>query len=77
MTSVDMYCATAAATCNLENAYKGHTVLEYLTGEVPRTHRDPVTKQQLQDMVGDVDSEFLTQLQALLAETDTFGTDRP
>ena len=45
-------------------------MLECLTGEVPQTHRDLVTKQQLQNIVGNVDSEFLTQLQALVAETD-------
>ena len=40
---LDMYCATAAAACNLEYTQNGHTVLEYLTGEIPRTHKDLVT----------------------------------
>ena len=38
-----MYCAMATATCNLEHVFNGHTVLEYLTGEVPRTPELPCT----------------------------------
>ena len=37
---VEMYCASAASVCNLEHVFNGHTALEYLIGEVPRTHRD-------------------------------------
>ena len=35
---LDMYCAAATAACNLEYLYHGHTVLEYLTGEVSALH---------------------------------------
>ena len=68
---LQMYCATAAAACNLEYVFDGHTVLEYLTGEVPRTQRDTATTFAAdlagigQDVLG---STFVQQLRGLLHE---------
>ena len=65
-----MYCAAATAVCNLEYIYQGHTVLEYLTGEVPRTHRDMVLPASIPDILGDVDSDFLVKLRTVLTESN-------
>ena len=42
--------------------------MEYLTGEVPRTHRDIVHPADVPDILGDIDDEFLEQLRSLLLE---------
>ena len=42
--------------------------MEYLTGEVPRTHRDLVRPADVPDILGDIDDEFLEQLRSLLLE---------
>ena len=63
-----MYCASAASVCNLEHTHNGHTVLEYLTGEIPRTHRDLVTQTEIPEILHGLDSEFLDQLKHLLHE---------
>jgi len=65
---LDMYCASAASVCNLEHTHNGHTVLEYLTGEVPRTHRDLVTRTEIPEILHGLDSDFLDQLKHLLHE---------
>lgn len=66
---MDMYCAAATAACNLEYLYKGHTVLEYLTGEIPRTRSNLAhCTEQIPDVLGTVDSSFLRQLRSLLRE---------
>ena len=59
LADLDMYCAAATAACNLEYVYHGNTVLEYLTGEVPRTHRDMVTPTDVPDILGYMDESFL------------------
>ena len=58
----------ATAACNLEYVYHGHTVLEYLIGEVPRTHHDMVTPADVPDILGDLNEPFLEQLRSLLVE---------
>ena len=68
---LDMYCAAATAACNLEYVYHGHTVREYLTGEVPRTHYDMVTPADVPDILGVLDEPFLEQLRSLLIEQNT------
>ena len=65
-----MYCAMATATCNLEHVFNGHTVLEYLTGEVPRTHNDVVALDQLVALGPEMNSVFLRQLRTLLTENN-------
>ena len=50
------------------HVFNGHTVLEYLTGEVPRTHRDLVSHTEVAEALSGLDSEFLTQLQHILQE---------
>ena len=60
--------AAATAACNLEYVHHGHTALEYLTGEVPRTHHDMVTPADVTDILGDLDEPFLEQLCSLLIE---------
>ena len=52
-------------------SYHGHTVMEYLTIEVPRTHRDIVRPMDVPDILGDVDDQFIEQLRALLLEQNT------
>ena len=71
---LDMYCAAATAACNLEYIYHDHTVMEYLTGEVPRTHRDMVRPADVPDILGDIDDEFLEQLRSLLLEQNNLVT---
>jgi hypothetical protein len=66
-----MYCASAASVCNLEHTYNGHTVLEYLTGEIPRTHRDLVTPADIPEILHGLDSEFLDQLRLMLQEQNS------
>ena len=61
----------AAAACNLEHVFEGHTVLEYLTGEVPRTSRDMVTGTDIQTISTGVNSEFVNELKHLLSQTNT------
>ena len=68
---LDMYCASAASVCNLEHTYNGHTVLEYLTGEIPRTHRDLVTPADIPEILHGLDSEFLDQLRLMLQEQNS------
>ena len=68
LADLDMYCAAATAACNLEYVYHGHTVLEYPTGEVPRTHRDMVTPVDVPGILGDMDESFLQDLRDLLVE---------
>ena len=68
---LEMYCAAATATCNIEPTYNGHTVLEYLTGEVPRTQNDLVTKQKVNEIISTLDDPFLNQLQRLLSESNS------
>ena len=68
---LELYCASAAASCNLEHIYNGHTVLEYLTGEVPRTHRDTVTPAALEAAAGDMDDAFLAKLRSVLNASNT------
>lgn len=68
---LELYCASAAASCNLEHIYNGHTVLEYLTGEVPRTHRDLVTPTALEAAAGDMDDLFLAKLRSVLQASNT------
>ena len=63
---LDMYCASAASVCNLEHTYNGHTVLEYLTGEIPRTHRDLVTPADIPEIPHGLDSKFIDQLRPIL-----------
>ena len=58
----------AASVCNLEHTHNGHTVLEYLTGEIPRTHRDLVTQTEIPEILHGLDSDFLDQLRHLLHE---------
>ena len=65
---LDMYCASAASVCNLEHTHNGHTVLEYLTGEIPHTHRDLVTQTEIPEILHGLDSDFLDQLKHLLHE---------
>ena len=67
---LNMYCAAAAAACNLQHTYNGHTVLEYLTGEIPRTQNDLVKRNTAAAVAGSMDSGFLKQLQAVLDETN-------
>ena len=71
---LNMYCAAAAsAACNPQHTYNVHTVLKYLTGEIPRTQNDLVTHNTAAAVAGTVagsmDSEFLKQLQAVLDES--------
>ena len=63
-----MYCAAATAACNLEYLYHGHTVLEYLTGEVPRSRRDVATipEDLISALPDGLDSDFVSQIQSLL-----------
>lgn len=68
LADLGMYCAAATAACNLEYVYHGHTVLEYLTGEVPRTHRDMATPMDVPTILGDMDESFLQDLRNLLVE---------
>ena len=68
---LELYCASAAASCNLEHIYNGHTVLEYLTGEVPRTHRDTVTPAALEAAASDMDDAFLAKLRGVLQASNT------
>ena len=60
---LEMYCAAATATCNIQHtmtlSYNGHTVLDYLTGEVPRTQNDLVTKQKVNEIISTLDDPFL------------------
>ena len=63
-----MYCAAATAVCNLEYIYHGHTMLEYVTGEVPRMHREMATPMDVSDILGDKDESFLPNLRDLLVE---------
>ena len=67
-----MYCAAATAACNLEYVYNGHTVLEYLTGEVPRTRAALVSPPLIPPLLGDLDAAFLSQLRSLLIEQHGF-----
>ena len=50
-----MYCAAATAACNLEYVFDGHTVLEYLTGEVPRTRGSMASVPDVPRVLGSVD----------------------
>ena len=68
--SLDMYCATAASACNLEHTFNGHTVLEYLTGEIPRTQRELVAVAEIPTLLSELDHDFLVQLRDLLNETN-------
>lgn len=68
---LDLYCATAAAASNLKHVYNGHTVLEYLTGEVPRTYRDLLTPVALEEAMGDMDDKFLAKLRIVLRDSNT------
>ena len=70
MQDLNMYCAAAAAACNLQHTYNGHTVLEYLTGENPRAQNDLVKRNTAAAVAGSMDSDFLRQLQAALDETN-------
>ena len=70
---LDMYYASAASVCNLEHTHNGHTVLECLTGEIPRTHRDLVTQTEIPEILHGLDSDFLDQLKHLLHEQNTLA----
>jgi len=63
--------AAATAACNLEYVFNGHTVLEYLTGEVPRTRSSMASVPDVPRVLGSVDSKFLEQLQSLLNEQNS------
>ena len=63
-----MYCAAATAACNLEYVYEGHTLLEYLTGEVPRIRNALASPPEIPPILGSLDSAFMTQLASLLVE---------
>ena len=65
---LEMYCASAAAMCNLEHVYNGFTVLEALTGEIPRAQRDLVTVPVKYSSGTALDSKFIEQLQSLVTE---------
>ena len=63
-----MYCAATTATCNLEYVYNGHTMLEYLIGEIPCTCNAFASPQDVPPLLGPLDSSFLAQLSTLLVE---------
>jgi len=67
---LDMYCAAATAACNLEYTQNNYTVLEFLTGEVPRTHRDMATLQQGPMPTDELDAQFVVQLREVLQESN-------
>jgi len=66
-----MYCAAASAVCNLEHVFNGHTVLEFLTGEVPRSHRDTVVVPAKYSAGTPLGSPFVDQLRSILQESHT------
>lgn len=63
-----MYCAAATAACNLEYIFNGHTVLEFLTGEIPRTRSMTAAQVNTPDILGALDTEFVDQLRTVLIE---------
>jgi len=65
---LEMYCASASAMCNLEHVYNGFTVLEALTGEIPRAQRDLVTIPVKYSAGTALNSTFIQQLQSLVTE---------
>ena len=67
---LELYCAAATATCNLELLYKGRTVLEYLTAEVPRTHRDVAATIQPGQPPAPMSSSFIKVLKTVLKDTN-------
>lgn len=67
---LELYCSAAAATCNLELLYKGRTVLEYLTAEVPRTHRDVAATIHPGQPPAPVSSSFIKVLKSVLNDTN-------
>jgi len=67
---LEVYCTMAMAACNLEQYRAGHTALEYLTGEVPRTQRDLATRLPAQTVGTQPSTEFLKQLKSLLRQSD-------
>ena len=68
---LDLYCAAATAACNLEYTQNNYTVLEYLTGEVPRTHRDMVTIMNGPLPKDELNAQFITQLREVLQESNS------
>ena len=67
---LQMYCAAASTACNLQHICNGHTVLKYLTGEIPRTHRDTVVYSDIPTILQQLDTDFLRQLKSLLTEAN-------
>ena len=68
---LSMYCAAASAACNLEHVFNGHTVLEFLTAEIPRSHRDSVIIPAKYSAGTPLGSPFLDQLRSVLQESNT------
>ena len=52
-------------------SYIGHAVLEYLSGEIPRTHRNFFTPAGIPEILHGLDSEFLDQLKLILQEQNS------
>ena len=66
--ALERYCAAATATCNLEYAFNGHTVFEYVTGATPRTHNNVIIRPVVDDVpLRDLDQEFIDSLRTVLA----------
>ena len=66
--ALERYCAAATATCNLEYEFNGHTVFEYVTGAVPRTHNNVVIQPVVDDVpLRDLDQQFIDSLRSVLA----------
>ena len=62
-TDLELHCASAMAACNLEYIYDGHSVMEYVTGAVPRTRRDVVIQPVVDDVsLSELDAAFVTSL---------------
>lgn len=66
--ALERYCAAATATCNLEYEFNGHTVFEYVTGAIPRTHNNVVIKPVIDDVsLRGLDKTFIDSLRTVLS----------
>ena len=66
--ALERYCAAATAACNLEYQFNGHTVFEYVTGSVPRTHNNVIVRPVVDDVpLRDLDQTFIESLRSVLS----------
>ena len=66
--ALERYCAAATAACNLEYQFNGHTVFEYVTGSLPRTHNNVIVRPVVDDVpLHDLDQTFIESLRSVLS----------